>query len=83
MPTRRYESMPRNKIYEAIVQCHNTLTAVEKYQTYLASGNGFPNDELAHWQLQLSNGRLEEKLREYIRQLELELDYRDQHSMDE
>jgi hypothetical protein len=78
MSIRRYESMSRDKIYQAIAQCHATLTAVEKHQTYLASGNGLPTDELAGWRLQLSNSRLEEKLREHIRELEAELDYRDQ-----
>jgi hypothetical protein len=77
MSIRRYESMSRDKIYQAMAQCHATLT-VEKHQTYLASGNRLPTDELAGWRLQLSNSRLEEKLREHIRELEAELDYRDQ-----
>lgn len=83
MSIRRYESMSRDKIYEAIARCRATLTAVEEHQTYLASGNGLPSDELAGWRLQLSNSRLEEKLREYIRELEAELDYRVQRSINE
>jgi hypothetical protein len=83
MSIRRYESMSRYEIYKAIAQCHATLTAVEKHQTYLASGSGLPTDELAGWRLQLSNSRLEEKLRECIRELEVELDYRDQHGISE
>jgi hypothetical protein len=54
---RRYESMSRDQIHLAIAQEREILAAIEKYQAYLASGNGNPKDELSRLQLQLSNSR--------------------------
>jgi hypothetical protein len=59
------------------------LAAIQRHQSYLASGNGLPKDELARWELQLSHGQVGEKLREYIRELEAELAYKDQHDISE
>jgi len=83
MTIRRYENMSRNKIYGAIAQYTDMLAAIQRHQNYLASGNGLPKDELARWELQLSHGQVEEKLRDYIRELEAELAFKDQHDISE
>jgi hypothetical protein len=79
---RRYESMSRDQIHLAIAQEREMLAAIEKYQAYLASGNGNPKDELSRLQLQLSNSRLAEKRTERLTQLGHELAYRDQNGID-
>jgi len=49
------------------------LRAIEKYQRYLAGGNGLPKDELSRLELQVSNSKLAEMISGYVRDLEAEL----------
>ena len=79
---RRYENMSRDQVHLAIAQEREMLAAIEKYQAYLATGNGSPKDELARLQLQLSNSRLAEQRTERIAELGHELVYRDQNGID-
>jgi hypothetical protein len=62
---RLYENMSRDQIHLAIAQEREILTAIEKYQAYLATGNGNPKDELGRLQLQISNSRLADARRRH------------------
>ena len=65
--------MSEDQIHRAIAEYRDMLRAIEKYESYLAAGNGLPRDLLSRLQLQLSNSKLAAKLRGYIRDLEAEL----------
>jgi hypothetical protein len=73
---RRYEKMSDDQIARALGEYRDTLRAIEKYQSYLASGNGLPRDELSRLQLQISNSKLAELISGYVRDLESELGHR-------
>ena len=79
---RRYENMSRDQIHLAIAQEREMLAAIEKYQAYLATGNGNPKDELASLELQLSNSGLADQRTERIAAFGHELAYRDQNGID-
>jgi hypothetical protein len=79
---RRYENMSRDQIHLAIAQEREILTAIEKYQAYLGTGNGNPKDVLSRLQLQISNSRLVEERTVRIADLGHELAYRDQNGID-
>jgi len=57
----------------ALAEYREALRAIEKYQRYLAEGNGLPRDELSRLQLQISNSKLAELIGGYISDLEHEL----------
>lgn len=73
---RRYENMSIDQISRALVEYRNMLRAIEQYQSYLASGNGLPRDELSRLQLQISNSKLAEQIQGYITDLDTELTHK-------
>jgi hypothetical protein len=69
----RYSHLSKKQIWEALSQSYATIAAVTKYQAFLVTGAGLPEDDTARVELMVANIRVVEKIQAEIRALEEEL----------
>jgi hypothetical protein len=69
----RYSRLSRGQILETLSQSHATIAAVIKYQAFLITGAGLPENDTPRVELMAANKEVIDKIRAEIRALEEEL----------
>jgi hypothetical protein len=69
----RYSRLSIGQILEALSQSHATIAAVIKYQAFLVTGTGLPENDTPRVELMAANREVVDKIHAEIRALEEEL----------